>query len=88
MSSVKGVIEIGHVEAGQVLREGRVVVLDLAEQLEGSDVVLAASLEGHVAEIGGVGDDGAEHVPEHSTVDLTVLNLGVSVGPGNIEDVG
>lgn len=61
---------------------------DLAKALERSDVVFAAGLEADVAEIGGVGDQRSENVPQHGAVGLAVLNLGGPIGPGDVEDVG
>lgn len=82
------VVEVGAVEAGHVLGEGRVGDLDPAEGLEGPDVVLAAGLEADVDEGRGVGDDDGEHVAEHGGVGLPVLRLSGAAGPRDEENVG
>jgi predicted RNA-binding protein len=82
------VVEVGAVEARHVLGEGRVRGGDLADGLEGADVVLAAGLEADVDERGAVRDDDGEDVTEHGGVGLPVLRLGGAVGPGDEEDVG
>jgi len=82
------VVEVGAVEAGHVLGEGRFRGGDLADGLEGPDVVLAPRLEADVDERGAVGDDDGEHVAEHGGVGLPVLRLGGAAGPRDEEDVG
>lgn len=82
------VVEVGAIEAEHVLGEGRVRGGDLADDLEWSDVVLAAGLEADVDESGAVGDDDGEDVAEHGGVHLAVLGLRGVGGPGDVEDVG
>lgn len=82
------VVEVWAVEAGHVLGEGRVREGDLADGVEGADVVLAAGLEADVDELGAAGDYDGEDVAEHGGVGLPVLGLGGAAGPGDVEDVG
>lgn len=81
------VVEVGVIEAGHILGVRRVRGGDLADGLEGADVVLPAGLEADVDERRAVGDDDGEDVPEHGGVGLAVLGLRGVVGPGDVEDV-
>lgn len=82
------IVEIRHFQSGQVLGERRSMGLDLSEILKGSNVVFGAGLEADVAEIWSIWDQCAEYVTEHGTVGLTVLDLGGSACPRDVEDVG
>ena len=82
------VVKVGTVKPREILAERGLMGLYLAQGLERAEVVLAAGLEAHVPETGGIGEDGGENVAEHGRIDLPVLGLDDAVHPQDVEDVG
>jgi hypothetical protein len=62
---LQSVVEVGEFQSRQILSEGRIMGFNLAEELEGPNVVFGAGLEADVAEIVSIKDNSLENIAEH-----------------------